>query len=129
MTDQPLEPTVGAVRRQEGAATDTVVVLTTAPERLLAMRIVHCLVEEALVACGQVGAAATTMYLWQGKLEGGDEFPITLKTTADVLPALYARLCELHPYEIPEFLVVPVLAGSHAYLDWAARATRASAGT
>lgn len=132
MQDQTPGAAPVAVRGQDGAPTDAVLVLTTAPDAILAKYIVHCLVEESLVACAQVGAAVTAMYLWEGKLDGGDEFPITLKTTADALPALHARLRELHPYQIPEFLVLPVAAGSSDYLDWTAQATRPavlSAGT
>lgn len=109
-----------ALRRQDGAPTDTVVVLSTAPDVLLAKRIAHVLVEESLVACAQVGGAITSMYLWQGNLEGCEEIPLSLKTTAAALPALHRRLCELHPYEIPEFLALGAPAGSAAYLDWVA---------
>jgi len=123
MTDQ----TIGArtaLRRQDRDPADTVVVLTTAPDELLAKRIAHHLVEESLVACAHVGPAVSAMYLWQGKLEGGEEYPLTLKTTADALPLLHDRLCSLHPYEVPEFLVLGVAAGSRSYLDWVAQATR-----
>lgn len=108
----------GALRWQEGLPTDAVVVMTTAPDELLGKRIAHLLVEESLVACAQVGARSTSMFLWQGRLEGGPEVPLTLKTTLEHLPALHARLVALHPYDLPEFLVIPVLAGSTAYLDW-----------
>jgi periplasmic divalent cation tolerance protein len=126
MTNQAPGSAPLALRRQAGAPTDAVVVLTTAPDDLLAKRIAHLLVEESLVACAHIGAGGLSMYLWQGELEGAEEIPMTLKTTADVLPDLYARLCELHPYEVPEFLVLGVPAGSHAYLDWVAAATRAA---
>ncbi len=117
---------IPGLRRQGGAPTDTVVVLSTAPDVLLAKRIAHLLVEESLVACAQVGPLVTSMYLWQGQLEGTEESPLCLKTTAAQLPALYARLYELHPYEIPEFLVLGVAAGSTAYLDWVAESARES---
>lgn len=125
MADQTIAG--NAVRRQTGAPTDTVLVCSAVPGALLAKRIAHCLVEESLVACAQVGAAVSAMYLWQGKLEGGDEYPLSLKTTAQNVPALYARLCELHPYEVPEFLVFAVPAGSSAYLDWVGESTRRAA--
>lgn len=112
------------VVRQAGAPTDTVVVLSTAPDMLLAKRIAHMLVEESLVACAQVGPPLVSMFLWQGELEGADEVQLTFKTTADALPLLHMRLCELHSYEIPEFVVLGVPAGSRAYLDWVAQATR-----
>jgi len=124
MTDQTPGEDPALVVRQAGAPTDSVVVLSTAPDDLLAKRIAHVLVEESLVACAQVGPAIISMYMWQGELEGTDEVQLLFKTTADTLPALYARLCDLHPYEIPEFMVLGVPAGSRAYLDWVARSTR-----
>lgn len=118
----PNEPGPGdalpGLQRQDGAPGDAVVVLGTVPDALLAKRLAHVLVEESLAACAQVGAAMTSMYLWQGNLEGGEEVPLTLKTTAAALPALYRRYCDLHPYEVPEFLVLGVAAGSIPYLDW-----------
>lgn len=121
----PEAPSFGGLRRQDGAPTDSVVVLSTAPDVLLAKRIAHVLVEESLVACAQVGSAMTSMYLWQGNLEGCEEIPLSFKTTAAVLPALHRRLCELHPYEVPEFLVMGVPAGSATYLDWVAQSVAA----
>ncbi|CAM5783703.1 divalent-cation tolerance protein CutA [Castellaniella caeni] len=121
----PTAPETAALLwRQDRQPSDTVVVATTAPDELLAKRIAHILVEESLVACAHVGAAVTSMYLWQGKLEGTDEVPLTFKTTAQALPALYARFAELHPYEIPEFLVLGVPVGSAAYLNWVAQSVQ-----
>lgn len=114
---------IGGLRRQDGSPSDTVVVLTAVPDILLAKRIAHVLVEESLVACAQVGTGVTSMYLWQGQLEGVEEIPVSFKTTAGLLPALHARLDELHPYEIPEFLVLGVPAGSVSYLDWVIQST------
>ena len=129
MTEQIPGADAMAVVRQAGAPTDTVVVLSTAPDELLGKRIAHVLVEESLVACAQVGPAVVSMYLWQGELEGTDEVQLTFKTTADALPGLYTRLCDLHPYDVPEFVVLGAPAGSRAYLDWVAQATRAAVGS
>lgn len=104
--------------QQAGGPDDVVLVCTTVPDALLAKRIAHVLVEESLVACAQVGAAVTSMYLWQDKLEGGEEVPLSLKTTAAALPTLYQRLCTLHPYDVPEFLVLGVPAISTGYQAW-----------
>jgi len=125
MTDQTPENTDRGLRRQAGMPSDTVVVLTTAPDELLAKRIAHVLVEESLAACVHLGAPGVSMYLWQGKLEGGDEVPLTIKTSAGRLPTLYARLRQLHPYEVPEFLVLGVQAGNAEYLDWVGQMTSA----
>ncbi|MFT0532015.1 divalent-cation tolerance protein CutA [Castellaniella hirudinis] len=111
-------PPQDGVARQEGRPDDVVLVLTNAPDVLLAKRIAHVLVEESLVACAQVGSPMTSMYLWRGRLEGCEEIPLSFKTTAALVPALHRRLSQLHPYEIPEFLVRGVSAVSAPYLRW-----------
>lgn len=113
----------GVLLRQDGDPDDTVLVLTSVPDALLAKRIAHVLVEESLVACAQAGSPVVSMYLWQGRLEGGEEIPMSFKTTARVLPDLYRRLCQLHPYDVPEFLVQGIAAGSAAYLQWVRQST------
>lgn len=100
------------------ASDDVILVLGNAPDLLLAKRIAHILVEERLVACVNLGGASLSMYLWKGKLEGADEIPITMKTTQACLQALTERFGQLHPDEVPEVLVLPVLGGSRQYLEW-----------
>lgn len=95
-----------------------VIVLTTAPDALLAKRLAHELVEEHLAACAHVGAAVVAMYMWQGKLEGGDEVPITFKTSVRRAQALMDRIRQMHPYQVPEILVLPVMGGDSDYLAW-----------
>lgn len=102
------------------AGGDVVVVLSNAPDLLLAKRIAHVLVEEALVACATVGAPCLSMYRWNGRLEGADEIPLLFKTTRARVPALLDRLRQLHPDEIPEALVLPVVGGGEHYLRWVA---------
>ncbi|HEY9279815.1 MAG TPA: divalent-cation tolerance protein CutA [Eoetvoesiella sp.] len=104
-------------------ADDVVVVLSNAPDLLLAKRIAHVLVEEGLAACVNLGAASLSMYMWKGQLEGSEEIPLTMKTTRAMLPALTARLIQLHPYEVPEVLVVSVSGGSESYLSWVRQQT------
>jgi periplasmic divalent cation tolerance protein len=118
--DRPSPARAGANELCSGdfTAQDAVLVLSNAPDLLLAKRIAHMLVEEHLAACVNLGTARLSLYMWQGELEGADEIPITMKTTGARAPALIKRLLELHPYEVPEVLVLPVLGGSAAYLDW-----------
>src|SRR5690554_13271 len=97
---------------------EVVVALSNAPDMLLAKRIAHVLVEEHLAACVNLGAPGLSMYMWQGTLEGAEEIPITIKTTGARAQAAIERLQALHPYEVPEVLVLPVLGGSTAYLEW-----------
>jgi periplasmic divalent cation tolerance protein len=100
------------------SADDLILVLSNAPDKLVAMRIAHHLVEERFAACVNVGAPVTSMYAWQGKLEGGEEVPMWIKSTVGRQQALIARLSELHPYEVPEIIVLPVADGLPAYLQW-----------
>ncbi len=97
---------------------DVVLVLSNAPDQLLAKRIAHMLVEEGLAACVNLGAAYLSMYMWEGRLESADEVPLTIKTTQAAVPALTARLAELHPYDVPEIVVIPVTGGAPSYLNW-----------
>src|SRR5690554_2506049 len=97
---------------------EVVVALSNAPDMLLAKRIAHMLVEEHLAVCVNLGAPYLSMYMWEGKMEGAEEVPLTIKTTRGRLPAVIARLKELHPYEVPELIVLPVLGGLQSYMEW-----------
>lgn len=107
-----------AVLRMAGREHEAVLVLSNAPDALLAKRIAHVLIEERLAACVNLGAAGLSMYMWQDTLEGTEEIPLVAKTTRGRLQALADRLRQLHPYEVPEILVVPVLGGLASYMDW-----------
>jgi periplasmic divalent cation tolerance protein len=100
------------------SATTARIVLTTAESREEALGIGRALVEERLAACATVIPAAQSIYRWEGKVESAAETVLLLKTEADRLEELDARLHALHSYTTPEFLVLRVDAGSRAYLDW-----------
>lgn len=94
------------------------IVLTTAANSEEANRLGRTLVKEQLAACVTLIPAVESIYRWKGQIETSAEIMLLLKTGADQLPALEARLHQLHSYETPEFLVLPVEAGSRAYLEW-----------
>lgn len=100
------------------------IVLTTAATPEEAERLGRTLVEERLAACATLIPAAQSIYRWEGKVESAAETLLLLKTAAAQLPALEARLHELHSYQTPEFLVLAVESGSQAYLDWLMAALR-----
>jgi periplasmic divalent cation tolerance protein len=100
-----------------------VLVLTTWPVDGDAAGAARALVDERLAACVAIGPPVQSIYRWKGAVEQAEERPLTIKTTDQRLAALEARLVELHPYEVPEFLVVPVTGGSAAYLSWMAHST------
>jgi periplasmic divalent cation tolerance protein len=98
--------------------TEYSLVLTTVPDEEIGRRIARTLVEERLAACVNVGPAVTSFYWWDKKLVEDGERMIFIKTKAAILDRLEARLKELHPYEVPEFISLPIASGSPEYLRW-----------
>jgi periplasmic divalent cation tolerance protein len=94
------------------------IVLTTAANPDEAARLARTLVEERLAACATLIPAVQSIYRWKGEVESATETLLLIKTGPDQLPALQARLHELHSYQTPEFLVLAVDAASQPYLDW-----------
>ena len=105
-------------------AIDVVLILTTVPAAGRAETMARSLVDERLAACVNVLSTMTSFYRWQGKIEQEEERQIVIKTTTDRVAAVKTRLSELHAYEVPEFLVLPVSDGSTGYLDWVRKETR-----
>ncbi len=97
---------------------DAVIVLTTLGADADAAAFARALVTERLAACVNVLPAMTSVYRWQGSVEEEREQQLVIKTGADRVAALAARLGALHPYDVPEFLVLRVSEGSDAYLRW-----------
>jgi len=100
---------------------DVVLVLSTAPAGDdTAERIARTLVDERLAACVNIHAPIVSIYRWKGTVERDSERQIIIKTTRERVPALENRLRELHPYEVPEFIVISASGGSDQYLRWVA---------
>jgi periplasmic divalent cation tolerance protein len=102
---------------------DTLLVLSNLPDREIALEVANRLIERRVAACVNVLAPCTSVYRWQGKLEAASEIPILIKTTAARYPALEQALRELHPYELPEIVAVPIRVGLPGYLAWVAAET------
>ena len=100
------------------AADSAVIVLTTVGSDADAVELARTLVEQRLAACVNIVAGVTSVYRWNEGVEQDDEQMLVIKTTTRLLDALQARLRELHPYELPEFVVIQVSGGSQAYLGW-----------
>jgi periplasmic divalent cation tolerance protein len=94
------------------------IVLTTAASPEEAEKLARTLVEEQLAACATLIPAVRSIYRWQGKVEDSTETMLLIKTGAEQLAALEARIHALHTYETPEFLVLAVESASSGYLDW-----------
>ena len=82
------------------------------------------LVEERLAACVNVLPEMDSFFRWRGAVERDQERQVIIKTTSERLPDLERRLHELHPFELPEFLVLSVQQGSEAYLRWVTSSTQ-----
>jgi periplasmic divalent cation tolerance protein len=100
-----------------------VIVLTTVGSVDAARGLALVLVAERLAACVNVLAEMESTYQWDGAVQTEPERQLVIKTTASRVPALQARLQELHPYQLPEFLVLPIDSGSEAYLRWLREST------
>ena len=93
-------------------------VLTTASSPEEGKRLAKTLVAERLAACVSLIPGVESIYRWKSEVETAAETMLVIKTGLEQLAALEARLCELHSYETPEFLVIDVESGSRPYLEW-----------
>jgi periplasmic divalent cation tolerance protein len=85
-----------------------------------AERIARALVEERLAACVNIVPGVVSIYRWKGNVEQEPELMLVIKTLVERVDALKARLLELHPYELAEVVVIPIVDGHKPYLDWLA---------
>jgi periplasmic divalent cation tolerance protein len=104
--------------------TDVRVAFATAPDEAVALRIARALVEERLAACANLVPGVRSIYRFRGVVEDEREVLLVIKTCADRIEALAERLRALHPYEVPELVVVPTAGGLAPYLDWVRVETR-----
>ncbi len=93
-------------------------VVTTVAHRQDAERIARGLVERRLAACVQVVGPIASTYWWQGRIETAEEWQCWAKSRGSLYDEIERSIRELHPYEVPEILAVPVLAGGADYLAW-----------
>jgi periplasmic divalent cation tolerance protein len=103
--------------------TDAVIVLTTLAAGVDGAAFARTLVDERLAACVNVLPPMTSIYRWKDAVEEEREQQLVIKTSRRELAALEARLATIHPYELPEFLVLDADGGS-AYLSWIEENTR-----
>lgn len=105
-------------------AAKSAIVLVTAPDLKTARALAGAALKAKLIACANLIPKVESHYWWQGKLESGAEVLLVLKTQKSKLRALEKLLLADHPYNTPEFLVLPLSAGSKKYLDWLAAITK-----
>jgi periplasmic divalent cation tolerance protein len=104
-------------------ASSFVIVLTTFPLDQPPEDLARTLVDERLAACVNILPPMDSIYRWQDAVEQARERQIIIKTSADRVEQLQARLASLHPYDVPEILVLPIQGGAETYLQWLADGT------
>ena len=97
-----------------------VLILCTCPNEESASRLAEALVSERLAACVNVLPSVKSVYRWEGAVETATEHLLLIKTTDARFPAVRARIVELHSYDTPEIIAVPITAGSESYMSWLA---------
>lgn len=103
---------------------DAIVVTTTVADRADAERIAAALVAKQLAACVQVSGPIESHFRWKGQIEVSQEWTCVIKTRRDLYSEIERAIRELHSYEQPEILAVPVVASSEGYLQWLADSVR-----
>lgn len=99
------------------------IVLVTAGSKTEAEAIAKGLVEAKLAAC--VGLTPIhSVYTWKGEVCSEDEWQLIIKTDLSRFEALKSKICQLHSYEVPEIIALPIVAGSPAYLQWISEQVR-----
>src|SRR5687768_4648647 len=103
---------------------DYVLVLTTLPADADAAAFAHTLVDARLAACVNVLPRMDSVYRWEGRVSQDGERQLFMKTSRARIAALWEQVRKLHPYDVPEFIVLPIVDGNDAYLRWVGESTR-----
>ena len=107
---------------------EILIVLTNLPDRASAVKLAQALVDRRLAACVNVLAECTSVYRWKGAVESAAEVPVLVKTRVARYGEVEAAIRELHPYELPEIVALPVAHGHDDYLRWVAEETAIAIG-
>jgi periplasmic divalent cation tolerance protein len=103
---------------------NSLLVLTSLPDRDSAENLAELLIERRLAACVSILAPCASVYRWQGEIQHDEEHPLLIKTVQDRYAELEASIRANHPYELPEIIAVSLLHGLPAYLQWVESETR-----
>lgn len=101
-----------------------ILVLTTVPEEKSGQKITSHLLEERLAACVTISPASQSLYWWKGQIAKEPEHILFIKTKADLYPELEKKIREIHPYEVPEIIALPIQKGLTDYLNWIDKETK-----
>ena len=95
-----------------------VVVVITTPNKEEAVKIVRILLKERLIACANILGPVSSLFWWQGKIDEENEFLIFMKSRKSLFERISERVTEIHSYDVPEIILLPIIEGSPPYLDW-----------
>ncbi len=98
--------------------TQFLLVITTVPDADVGQIIAEKIIEERLAACVTLQATGQSLYWWEGKITQDQEHTLFIKTKNEVYTKLEKKILEIHPYDIPEIIALPILTGSESYLGW-----------
>lgn len=101
-----------------------IVVFITAKDKKQARAIANALIELKLAACVNIVSSVESFFWWQGKLDSAKEVMLVVKTKKSLLPRTIRRVKELHSYDVPEIIALPIIGGSRDYLKWINDSTR-----
>ena len=102
---------------------DYIQVFVTTDKKENAGRIARVTVEKRLAACAQVMGPIRSTYWWDNRINDEEEWLLIIKTRGELFEELERAIKDIHPYEVPEILALPVVAGNRSYLDWLGRET------
>ena len=95
-----------------------IIVLMTTPNKKEAEKIVHQLLEKRLIVCANIVDSVSSLFWWKQKIEQENETLVIMKSSQKLFKTLTQKIQELHSYEVPEILAIPIVAGAQSYLDW-----------
>lgn len=95
-----------------------IVVFMTVSDEKEATRIIHSLLKDRLIACANIVGPVASLFWWKGKIDKANEFLVIMKSRKNLFKKLSERVKELHSYEVPEVIALPVIEGLPSYLNW-----------
>jgi periplasmic divalent cation tolerance protein len=95
-----------------------VFIVTTTQNKEEAVKIVRSLLKERLIACANILGPVSSLFWWQGKIDEENEFLIFMKSRKSLFERISKRVTEIHSYDVPEIILLPIIEGSPPYLDW-----------
>ncbi len=106
---------------------DFIQVITTVDSEEDAQNIAGAVVGERLAACAQIIGPISSVYHWNDTIENAEEWMLVIKSRSDLFSELSGLIQQLHPYDVPEILATPIVAGGASYLEWMAGQLKRSA--